>query len=441
MIPRAESNTRLKTVFLAVLLAMAWVLPAAVPAGPAIPLAIVDGDTISTADLAQEIAIMKKLKDFEGEVALPAADDALRRLIQNRLVIQEGYRLGLDRKFAVANQVRETIRLKLVAALLDSIAQTVPAGTPDWMGERRRAVDSYIEGLKTQYQVAVDSTLLASLDYGSSDPLVKKRLQESEEVLAVLPTGPLRVKSLSMVIRFTEFHGLAGKPDAAESRDRIFKEWLVEGLLSHEAKVHHLDQTPQIRRMARDLEENRVMEETLKSLLLADFTFAEKEIEAFYRENLAAVTPSPRVKMQSVLLPDLKSAEIFRARLLEGAKLAWLKKVTKEVVAGPPPFPSDWFAPEKLGLRPEEVFVGSVPEPYEVPGGAQAVAMVVEIEEPDPLPLADCRNTMLQLMRQKATQDLMQENFRKLEAVADIRILPDAKGIVEELLSAPPSAP
>ena len=138
--------------------------------------------------------------------------------------------------------------------------------------------------------------------------------------------------------------------------------------------------------------------------------------------------------MKSVLLSDLKAAETFRSRLQEGAKLSWLKKVTKEVVAGPPPFPTDWFAPQKLGLLPADVFVGSVPEPYEVPGGAYAVAVVVEMEEPEPLPLTECRNTMLQLMRQKATRDVMDQNFRKLEEATDIRILPEAVSIVEDLL-------
>ncbi|MBU8871655.1 MAG: peptidyl-prolyl cis-trans isomerase [Gemmatimonadales bacterium] len=424
---------RLWRASLAILLIMI-LASAAATAGSSTPLAIVDGDTISSADLEQEIAIMKKMKDFEGEVVLPSAEDALHRLIQNRLIIQEGYRLGFDRKFTVANQVRETVRLKLVAALLDSIAATVPTSTPDLMSERRKAVDLYIDGLINHYHVEVDSTLLASLEYGSDDPQVKKRLRESEEVLAVLPSGSLSIRSLSMVIRFTEFHGLTGKPDADESRDRIFKEWLVEGLLSYEAKLHKLEQAPHIRRMARNLEENRVSEETLKSLLKFDFNPGEEEIEGFYRENLSAVTPSPRVKMQSVLLTNQKAAETFRGRLQVGAKLAWLKKVTKEVADGPPPFPADWFSPEKLGLRPEEVFVGSVPEPYEVPGNAWAVAIVDEIEQPVPLPLAECRGTMIQLMRQKATHDLMRENFRKLEEAADVLILPGAEELVEELL-------
>jgi hypothetical protein len=431
MIPRIDWKISPKAVSLVWLLAMALAVPAF--SSTVVPLAVVDGDTISTADLDREIAIMKKMKDFEGEIVAPDAGDALRRMIQNRLVIQEGYRLGLDQKFAVANQVKETVRLKLVAALLDSIAGTVPANTPDLLVERRNVVDAYIEGLKQQYHVEVDSTLLASLDYGSTDPQVKKRLQESDEVLAVLPTGSLRVRSLSMVIRFTEFHGLSGKPHAAESRDQIFKEWLVEGLLSHEAKVHGLDKSPKILRMAKGLEQNRVSEEALKSLLTFKFDPQQKEVEDFYNENLDVVTPDPRVKMQSVLLSEKPAADTFRKRLQEGAKFGWLKKVTKEVVAGPAPFPADWFGPDQLGMKPDEVFIGSVPEPYQVPGGAYAVAVVVELEAPRPLPLAECRNTMLQLMRQKATQDLMAENFRKLEAAADIRILPGAEDIVEEL--------
>lgn len=403
------------------------------------PLAIVDGDTISTADLREELAIMGKLKDFEGKVALPSPEAALHRMIQNRLIIQEGYRLGLDQDFAVRNQVKETLRLKMVAAMLDSIAGTTrtPAepGSEAWRADRLATVDAYVERLMRQYDVKVDSTLLRSLDYGTTDPQVKKQLQQSDEVLAVLPSGNLRVRSLSMEIRFKEFHGLSGRPDAAEARDRIFREWLVESLLTWEGQKNGLDQKPELQRMARRLEENRVSEETLKAFLGAEFRPAPKEIEDYYNAHLDAVTATPRIKLESVLISDKEAAEKFRKRLKDGAKLSWLKKVTDEVVDGPAPFPSDWYSPEQLGVAPEEAFVGSVPEPYEVPGGAFAVAVVVAVEDPRPLPLSECRETILQLMRRDQVQSQMAENFRKLEAAADIRIMPDAYQIIERNLA------
>ena len=80
-------------------LVIGWVLLAfmAAPAlaGGDVPLAVVNGDTISSADLEKEIVIMKKLKleGQQGDVVLPSAEDVLKRMIQNQLILQEGYRL------------------------------------------------------------------------------------------------------------------------------------------------------------------------------------------------------------------------------------------------------------------------------------------------------------------------------------------------------------
>ena len=70
----------------------------------------------------------------------------------------------------------------------------------------------------------------------------------------------------------------------------------------------------------------------------------------------------------------------FCDRLRQGAKLSWLAKRTPEVVEGPPPFPADWYLPEKLGVDPADAAVGFVPDPFEVPGGGWIAAVVSDVD-------------------------------------------------------------
>ena len=96
-------------------------LPAASAQGPEvgdiqdIPLAIVGPDTVSSVDLWYELDFIKRSMDGRRPEDLPQASGILRRLVQNKLVVQEGYRMDLQEDFQVANQVREFIRHKAMA--------------------------------------------------------------------------------------------------------------------------------------------------------------------------------------------------------------------------------------------------------------------------------------------------------------------------------------
>jgi hypothetical protein len=397
------------------------------------PIAVVGTDTLSTTDLKIELGIMQSQMPADARSSLPAADLVLRRLIQNRLVLQEGYRMGLEQEFSVSNQVLEFVRLKTMAALLDSVAAAVPAGTEDVHGARRLAVDRYLKDLRKRYGATADEALLASLDYGSADPDVQKRLREDTAVLAVVPTGSLTVSAFSRILRFTEFHGLVGKVNAAEKRDKAFREWLSEAVLFHQATVQKVAERPQFVTLARRYEENLVLQEALRLLLQGEFEPAEKDIKKFYRNNLELFTAAPRVKMESLKVANRTQALELSQKMKDGAPVGWLKKNVAGVVQGPAPFPSEFFEPAKLGLRADEMSIGWVPTPYQVPGG-WVVAKVIEIETPEPAPMENVRTEVLGMMKAEQTRLQMTDIIGRLEEATPVVILPDAEAIVAETI-------
>lgn len=399
---------------------------------PVVPLVLVNEDTVTTYDLEMELGLLKKMKP-DAEAELPAADQVLRRLIQNELILQEGYRMGMDKTRSVANQVRELIRTKSIVVLLDSVALSVPDGTPDLTETRREAVHSYVKGLISSQSVSVDSTLLHSLDYGSADESVQKHLQESDDVLVVLPTGKITVARFTKILRFQEFHGLVGKPDAAERRDKAFDEWLTEAVLSHQALSEGIDQRPDIQEAARNLEHILVRQETITALLKNPAKPGEKEIEKFYNENIASFMAPARIKMRSKKLNTKEAAEAFREKLHKGADIEWLAGQDPQVVAGKDPFPYEWFSPDKLGLSPEDAKIGFIPQPYGVPGG-WVVAIVTEVEDPKPIPLSQCRSKVVgQLMAQEQKRS-MTDILARLEEASHVEILPGAEATVQGVL-------
>ena len=408
-------------------------LAQATPVTP-IPLAIVGEDTLTTTQLKIELAIMRNRNEQNVSAAALEPDQVLRRLIQNQLVIQEGYRMGLDQEFTVVNQVTEVVRHECMAALLDSVALAVPAETEDIHEARRLAVKNYLERLQENYQAYYDTTLLESLDYGSKDPEIQKYLNESDEILAVVPTGKLSVAAFSRIVRFTEYHGLAGKPNAAEKRDEVFREWFAEALLNYQFRAQGMDKDPEIVLIAERMERTLVLEETLRVLLEFDFAPSEEEVESYYQSHLDAVTLGPKVKMESLKTATEEAALVLREKMLKGTPVNWLFSNDPSVIKGPAPFPEEFIEPGKLGLKPEVVAVGYIPPPYQVPTG-WVVAKIEEVTEPEPRPLASCRSTIVAMMKGEQTQQLMIDILAQLEGASPVEVLPGAEQTVADIIS------
>ena len=410
-------------------LAAAALLAGGAFAGDGTPLVTINGDTLTTDELKMELGVMMSQAPKGVPFATPEPERVLRRMIQNELVIQEGYRMGLDEQFTVRNPRSEAVRNRCVRTLLDSVASTVPQGDLEkeaWVEQRRAAVEDYLAGLRRTYGVEVDTTLLHALDYASTDPDMQKRLRDSDEVIALLPNGDITVAELSREIRFVAFHGLEGKPDAAERRDRIFWQNLNERLVAWQAAQEGLHLRPDMVDFAAQVERSLMLEESLGILVQFDFAPTEDEVRAFYEAHLDELTPAARIRMESVKLRSEQEAADLRARALQGAKLSWLAGNMPGVIDGPPPFPEDFFAPQQLGLDPEEAELGLIPEPYGVPGG-WVVARIVEIEDTPPPPLDEVRDRIQRMMKAEAIREHMIVVLDRLEEVSTITILPGAE--------------
>lgn len=415
---------------------LALLAPLVVGAGAAmaqpareLPLAVVNGDTVTTADLDLELKFFAKSK-----AAAPKPADVLRRMTQNRLIVQEGYRMSLDAQYMVANQVKEAMRSQCTEVLLDSVVNSVPETVSGADEKRRQAVQDYVDRLKRRYASPVDSTLLKSLDYASADPKVQQTLRESEAVLARIPPGAMTVKELSRQIRFIEFHGLQGKADAAQKRDKIFGEWMIEALLNYQAKIQRIADRPAMKRFKGRFEREIMYEETLKILLDVKFEPTPAQVEEYYRRHLADVTPTPRVKMESVRVKTRPAAEKLVAQVRQGAKLNWLAKTNPDVLPGAPPLPADWVEAGILQLGGDDLKPGHVIPPVELMG-AWLVAVVAEVERVQPQPLAACRDEMVAGLQAEHTRAEMGKIVARLEKAAVIRTLPGAEAEVARRLA------
>jgi peptidyl-prolyl cis-trans isomerase C len=526
-------------------------LPAAGAAGAAEGarrLAIVGGDTLTITDLDTEVlASLSKAK----QKTLPSLNpgDVLKRLIQDRLLEQEGYRIGADQAPAVRNQVSELIRLKSVKALLDSVSAPPPGmimASPDSMvgmagslrryshilvkdeglaealrdsaaagvpfsdlarrhsldgtssaggdlgyaaegiyvdefekaagqlalneisepvqtqfgwhlillagskedtlkskamadaiiqareGERRMAAaERYVDSLKTRYGVTINDSLLSSLDYASKDPAVQKELQTSQAVLTSLPTGKLTVRGLTRVIRFKYFHGLEGRSDAPAIRDQMFKEWVTEALLSHQAKKLGFDRDPGLLAAARREERLRIREEVLDTILKFEFKPSDAEVSAYYTDHINDFVSEPRVKVQSVFSKDADTVQRFREEVDRGAGLEWLAERSPAGIDSVPPFPTGWVEMDALGLKGQQPVKGTVIGPMELRGG-WALAEITAVEQPAPAKLADCRDRVVQAMKASRIRQAIEDALARLESATEIRIEQGAEDAVAE---------
>ena len=387
-------------------------------------LATVNGEQLTTHDLDVELFLMKAQQGNVTTV-LPPAENVLKRMIQNTLLFQEGRQLGYDTDGTIVNQVQETVRHRSVIALVDSVAFAVPEGVEDRKTEQFAAIERFIESLKTKYDVKVDTLLLKSLDYGADDPAIQAYLRDSDDVLCTSPTGAMRVSSLTRNLMFQEFHGMVGKPDADDIRDKFFAGWISEALLTYESKLRGYPERENMRMLAAYMTRDLVLQETIGLLSNVNRAPTESEIQAFYKANIDHLTPPGRLKVQSVLLEGEEPARLFKERLDQGAQMDWLADRTAEVQENVAAIPTTWLIPSMIGLEPGAGEVGMILDPMEVPGG-WVVAQITEMETVEPIPLEECRDEVLRRLKAEQLSGSISDSVRRLEEAADIQTAPDA---------------
>jgi hypothetical protein len=515
-------------------------------------LAEVNGEVLTTADLEVLLAGQKKPEGDPGKARHLSPEGVLKRLIQNRLLEQEGYSIGAHETPKVKSQVWDLVRHQSMIALMDSISSEVPepdpedfdsilsrestmhrlshilvddessaldlldslaAGVPFADLAARHSVDttwaseggdlgwaredayilefqealrgiskgesagpveteqgwhllmitdtrtetvgqsegmsaalleaamrdrvmktlrSYVMSLREEYDVVVNEALLASLDYASEDSEVQAELRDSDAVLATLPWRNLTVSGLTRNIRFEHFHGLRGKPDAAEIRDRLFDDWLTESILRHEASVLGFNEKPHIVAQAERLERRLVREAVIEMILEIRFDPSQEEIEAFYAENLGEFTPKPRIRAEGVFLESEEASREFLEKIEGGARLNWLATRTAEVSDPSPAIFSDWLDADVLGISGVER--GMILGPMKIEG-AWAVARVLEIESVEPIPLDQCRGQVVGKMKGAEMRKAMGEAMATLESQAEIEVADGAYGEIERRVS------
>lgn len=302
------------------------------------------------------------------------------------------------------------------------VDQLREAATRDAVMKR---VKEFVESLEKKYHVTVDGKVRDSLDYASTDAAVQKKLHDSQQIVARLPWKEIHVADLTRQIRFQYFHGLEGRTDAGAIRDKVLSEWITELLLRQEAGERGYDRTPEIMARADALRRELMREYVGKRVLDVAFEAAPGDVEAYYAAHKSEFTAPPRVRADAVVLSDEGAAKRFRDQLQGGTKLKWLAARTPEVTDAAPARFSDWVDPRILGLtgpaKPGQV-VGPVPGE-----SGFLVATVTRVETPQPAPLSECRDRVVDALKRQRVQELMTRAIEKLRSSARVEIAEGAK--------------
>lgn len=294
-------------------------------------------------------------------------------------------------------------------------------------------VRAYVESLREKHGVTIDGSLVATLDYESSDPAVMEGLRTSEAVVATMPWRALTVRELTRRIRFDHFHGIEGKPEAAVIRDETVEEWITELVLRHEASALGFDEKPHIVAAADLLERDQIREIVVDTIL--DFPFAPTpdDLAGYHAAHPDLFTPAPRVRTEAAVLSTEAAARRFREKVEGGAKLRWLAEREPTVEDPRPAAYAGWMAPAEVGLSGPDAQPGTVVGPLQIEGG-WAVVRVAEVEAVGLAPLEQCREMVIAAMKSERMQRAMKDAFDRLEAGAEVELAPDVHDTIASTL-------
>jgi hypothetical protein len=213
----------------------------------------------------------------------------------------------------------------------------------------------------------------------------------------------------------------------------MFHDWLAESLFRYEAWVLGFQKKPAIVAAADRLERRLLREAVLGSVADVDIKVSPEDIETFYREHADEFTRPMRIKADGVLLSEEAAAREFRENLEKGASVKWLAERSPEVMDARPAVFQDWLDPETLGAPGGAIEPGTVLGPAMI-GEGWAVAKVVQVEPPRPIPLDACRNLVAKKLRAEKRHDAVSRALALLESQTEIEVESGAQGLIREHL-------
>jgi len=382
-------------------------------------VAIINGQPLSKKELIDRISFLKnKGMDVTPEVVKNVVD----HLIDERLVTQEAYRIGLDKDPEIEKDLRRWIKIQSIIRLRDELIKEQAKLTPLDEKKLRQIPAAFLRDLKKKAKIKIDEDLLRSID---ADRLAEKgKGFYDDRVLAWVNDEPITVGDFLRRYRGDLPHLRYARMPAEEKKRRTLDNVISFTLEAQAAMArNYYGRMPELRRLALRHKE-RVMRAMLyDKVILNEINPSKDELMDFYRENIKMFSTSEKVTLKGIILPDSSKAEKILEELKMGADFDYLASSFSRSL--PQTYRERWIEvwrlPKNVRKSIEKLDIGDVSDVLDVKEGAIIVKLTGR-EEGKPLPFAMVEQRVKKMYLRRKGRGVIKAWKKRLRERSKVRI-------------------
>jgi len=381
-----------------------------------------------------------------------AGEEDVRRYLDNyideRLLTQEAYRMGLDREEDVIKRVkafrlarlREELYQEEVVKKVDVSQEELKAHYDSLPGEKpefssveprlrrqflrqkqeARAKD-FLDSLRASARIEIKEGLLPRVLEGSPP--------EGEDVLARFDQGEITLHDFRQLLNLEALLKIPRETALGKVKE-VLDELISNRLLEREALRRGLDSGPSFLEAVKGFEERLIRDKLYLEVILKKVRVSDGEVEAYYRDHQGEFTEPERVRLSQILLKTEGETRDALASLQAGKDFATLaKEKSQDPSTAQKGGDMGWV---RLGILPPELeevafslYEGDISNPIKAKDGYYII-QVRERRKATVRPFEEVKGYIKEKLVRERQQEAMKSWIKKLRERSVIEINEDA---------------
>ncbi|MDP3048571.1 MAG: peptidyl-prolyl cis-trans isomerase [Thermodesulfovibrionales bacterium] len=307
-------------------------------------LAVVDGEPITEEDLKYSLNIAHRKEDLSSAGSLNLSQ-YVQKLIEDRLIIDEARRSGMDQYPEVQQAIQAYILRESVVRLHDEeIVQKVfiteeeikdyyfkvkRKEAPDEelekvRGSIERAIrklkekersDEYLKFLRERAAIKIDRELLSAINLSGGAEEIEKWAKDKRTLVEINGS----------VLTVGDFVTIA-MPYNRKSNEDILNSWIDRKVVDQEALSRHYEMKPDLSKMLYRYENQLLKNTFIKRIIIPQIVVTEKILEDYYATHQKSFIKPIRYKIQQITVKSMEEAQDILSNLQNGADFSWVAK-------------------------------------------------------------------------------------------------------------------
>jgi hypothetical protein len=371
-------------------------------------IASVDGEPIRKADLEYALQIAHRRENLSSTEPVHIRR-FINKLIDEKLIVQEARRSGLDNDPEIESKVEAFILRESVTRLYREEVLDKASGKED----RERIASEYLESLRARYSPEINMAAIKAIPE-KMKPAERNNLALDTQVVARVGNYELTVGELVKMMPVR----MMNKTPAD-----IVQGWIDRKVVDLEALGRRYHLRTDLAAAVKRYRDKLVLGKFVQTYIRPKISISKEDLMGYYEAHKQEFLGPVRYKIQQITVDSVETARKVRASLAEGADFGWMAKQFSEDVYAAHGGVAGWFVKEQLDRELREVIDTMKPgdlSPVFGSDGRFIIVRLMERRESEPERFNRVRELVMKRLYRQKYEEIFRSYVDKLKKDAVI---------------------